>query len=195
MRRTPTRRCPSASTACRRPRYVSPRDNRWRMLSANALIPADADIVSIEADRRVFRKRLHQLRQGDRRVADRGRARNDPEVRVRHPRRDQRGPSLQLLFGQLIDVAVRDADVGDLRSEVRRPPQRCSASAPAAPRRSIAARSRIRGASTVNTPCPRPAVGVGATGVTVGPFARTKAGAMLSSVRSVAPAGTETSAS
>src|SRR5262249_33764005 len=39
-------------------------------------------------------------------------------------------------------------------------------------------------ALTVKTPCPRPAFGVGPTGVTVGPFDSTKAGATLSSVRS-----------
>src|SRR5262245_40516141 len=41
-----------------------------------------------------------------------------------------------------------------------------------------------RSGSTVNAPCPRPASGVGATGVTVGPFDSTNAGEMLSSVRS-----------
>src|SRR5262245_35465064 len=39
-------------------------------------------------------------------------------------------------------------------------------------------------ASTAKTPCPRPASGVGLTGVTVGPFDSTNAGEMLSSVRS-----------
>jgi hypothetical protein len=41
-----------------------------------------------------------------------------------------------------------------------------------------------RPASTVNTPCPRPAFGVEPTGVTVGPFDSTNAGEMLSSVLS-----------
>ena len=35
----------------------------------------------------------------------------------------------------------------------------------------------------MNTPCPSPAVGVGLTGVTVGPLDSTNAGVMLSSVR------------
>src|SRR5215203_3490604 len=37
--------------------------------------------------------------------------------------------------------------------------------------------------STENTPWPRPASGVGESGATVGPLARTNAGVMLSSVR------------
>src|SRR5580765_1614363 len=39
--------------------------------------------------------------------------------------------------------------------------------------------------STENTPCPSPASGVGSTGATDGPFARTNAGVLLSSVACV----------
>ena len=37
--------------------------------------------------------------------------------------------------------------------------------------------------STANTPWPRPAVGVGAIGATLGPFCSTNAGEMVSSAR------------
>ena len=57
---------------------------------------------------------------------------------------EQRAPERQLLVRQLIEVAVRDADVRDLRSEVRRPRRPCSSSARAAPTRSTAARSPTR---------------------------------------------------
>ena len=97
---------------------------------------------------------------------------------------EERRPERELVDGQLIEVAVRDADVRDLRSDVRDFDGRVRASARAAPTRSTAARSRTRASpSTANTPWPRPAVGVGAIGATVGPFFSTNAGEIVSSVR------------
>ncbi len=84
----------------------------------DALVVRRPDIVSVEADGRVLRIRFQELRPRDRRIADRGRARNDAEVRIGDPL-SQRGPQLELLFAQRIAVAVRDADIDDLRSEVR----------------------------------------------------------------------------
>ena len=82
------------------------------------LVVCRPDVVAIEADGRVVGIRLHELRLRDRRIADRGRAWNDAEVRVGYPL-EQRRPERQLCLRQLIDVAVRDADIRDLRSEVR----------------------------------------------------------------------------
>ena len=53
----------------------------------------------------------------DRRIAERRRARDDAEVRIRHALQ-QRRALRELIDGQLIQVRVGDADVGDLRADV-----------------------------------------------------------------------------
>ena len=54
----------------------------------------------------------------DGRVADRRRAGNGSEVRVGDPFEERR-PEFQLLFRQLVGVAVRNPDVGNFRAKVR----------------------------------------------------------------------------
>ena len=64
-----------------------------------------------------LRIRLEQLRDRDRRIAERRRARDGAEVRIRHALQ-QRRALRELLDGQLIQVRVGNADAGDLRADV-----------------------------------------------------------------------------
>ena len=82
------------------------------------MIDGRAYVVAVEADRRVLRIRLEQLGPRDGRVAERGRTWDRAEVRIGHAF-CQRGAQRELIDGQLVQVRVRKADEGDLRTHVR----------------------------------------------------------------------------
>ena len=84
----------------------------------DAVINRRPDVVAIEAHRRVLGERLEQLSHRNGGIPERRRARDDAEVRIGDARR-QRRTERQLIGGQLVEICVGDADVRDLRADVR----------------------------------------------------------------------------
>ena len=86
-------------------------------LEVDAVVERRSDVVPVKTDGGVLRVRLEQLSDGDRRIAERRGARNRAEERIRHALQE-RCALAELFDGQLIEVGVGNADVGDLRADV-----------------------------------------------------------------------------
>ena len=83
-----------------------------------SVVARRADIVPVQTHRGVFRIGLQQLRDRNDGIAQRRGSRDDAEVRVRDAVK-QRRSERELFDLQLIEIAVGDPDVRDVRADVR----------------------------------------------------------------------------